>query len=125
MDFQDKTLTCKECGKDFTWTAGEQQFYQEKQLQNPPARCKDCRSARKQSRFGRSDVQFEITCKNCGKQDTVNFKPRDPSSVLCTECFRKERQAGEGLVKEEPAESQVKEESAEEKVKEEVKEKKE
>ncbi|MEG0616968.1 MAG: zinc-ribbon domain containing protein, partial [Oscillospiraceae bacterium] len=25
--YQDKTLVCKECGKDFIFTAGEQEFY--------------------------------------------------------------------------------------------------
>ena len=25
--FEDKTLVCKECGKEFVFTAGEQEFY--------------------------------------------------------------------------------------------------
>ncbi|MBQ2898524.1 MAG: zinc-ribbon domain containing protein, partial [Oscillospiraceae bacterium] len=25
--YEDKTLVCKECGKEFTFTAGEQEFY--------------------------------------------------------------------------------------------------
>ena len=25
--FEDKTLVCKDCGKEFVWTAGEQEFY--------------------------------------------------------------------------------------------------
>ena len=24
--FEDKTLVCKDCGKEFVWTAGEQEF---------------------------------------------------------------------------------------------------
>ena len=28
--FQDKTLICKECGEEFVFTAGEQEFYEEK-----------------------------------------------------------------------------------------------
>ena len=28
--FQDKTLKCKECGADFVFTAGEQEFYAER-----------------------------------------------------------------------------------------------
>ena len=28
--FEDKTLKCKECGAEFVFTAGEQEFYAEK-----------------------------------------------------------------------------------------------
>ena len=28
--FQDKTLTCRECGAEFVFTASEQQFYADK-----------------------------------------------------------------------------------------------
>jgi len=50
----DKILTCKDCGKEFTFTEGEQAFYQEKGFTNEPARCPDCRRARKQQRNSRS-----------------------------------------------------------------------
>lgn len=43
----DKTLTCKDCGKEFVFTEGEQDFYREKGLQNEPQRCLDCRKAKK------------------------------------------------------------------------------
>ena len=45
----DIVLTCKDCGKEFTFTEGEQQFYQEKGFSNP-VRCAECRKARKQQR---------------------------------------------------------------------------
>lgn len=45
--YQDKVLVCKDCGKEFVWTAGEQQFYAEKGFQNEPVRCKECREAKK------------------------------------------------------------------------------
>ena len=48
--YQDKTLTCKDCGNEFVFTAGEQEFYAEKGFQNEPTRCKDCRTAKKNSR---------------------------------------------------------------------------
>ena len=38
--YQDKTLTCKDCGQEFVFTAGEQEFYAEKGFQNEPTRCK-------------------------------------------------------------------------------------
>ena len=45
--YEDKTLTCKECGNEFVFTAGEQEFYAEKGFQNEPQRCKACRDKRK------------------------------------------------------------------------------
>ena len=45
--YEDKTLVCKECGNEFTFTAGEQEFYAERGFQNEPQRCKSCRDARK------------------------------------------------------------------------------
>ncbi|WP_026486325.1 zinc-ribbon domain-containing protein [Caldanaerobius polysaccharolyticus] len=48
--YQDKVLVCKDCGQEFVWTAGEQEFYAEKGFQNAPVRCKACRAARKNSR---------------------------------------------------------------------------
>lgn len=46
---EDKTLTCKDCNCDFTFTVGEQEFYAEKGFTNEPARCPECRKARKSS----------------------------------------------------------------------------
>ena len=37
--YEDKILVCKECGNEFTFTAGEQEFYAEKGFQNEPTRC--------------------------------------------------------------------------------------
>ncbi len=50
--FEDKTLVCKECGKEFVFTAGEQEFYAERGFQNEPQRCKACRDARKNATRG-------------------------------------------------------------------------
>lgn len=33
----------------------------------------------------------KITCAECGKEDTVPFKPREGSRVLCGDCFRKSK----------------------------------
>ncbi len=91
---QDQQLTCKDCGNQFVWTVGEQKFYQEKGFTNPPTRCPDCRSKKKnEMRGGGNDrggnrVSFTITCSNCGKQDTVPFEPRGDRPVLCRDCFR-------------------------------------
>ncbi|MBU3180262.1 zinc-ribbon domain-containing protein [Clostridium psychrophilum] len=45
---EDKKLVCKDCGKEFVFTEGEQAFYKEKGYENEPQRCADCRKARKQ-----------------------------------------------------------------------------
>ena len=47
---QDRTLTCVDCGNEFTWSAGEQAFFQEKGLTSEPKRCLACRRARKNTR---------------------------------------------------------------------------
>jgi CxxC-x17-CxxC domain-containing protein len=52
MSFQDKTLTCRDCGNQFVFTAGEQEFYQSRGLMNEPGRCPECRAARKSQRGG-------------------------------------------------------------------------
>lgn len=50
--FADQTRTCVNCGDDFTWTAGEQEFFHEKGFTDPPKRCKACRQAKKAARGG-------------------------------------------------------------------------
>lgn len=49
-ELQDKTIVCKDCGAEFVFSVGEQQFYAEKGFTNEPQRCPDCRKARKQQR---------------------------------------------------------------------------
>lgn len=45
----DRTLTCRDCGQAFTFTAGEQAFYQERGF-TEPQRCPGCRASRKAQR---------------------------------------------------------------------------
>lgn len=51
-EYNDRQLTCADCNRDFTWTAGEQEFFHEKGFTNPPKRCKECRQAKKDQRGG-------------------------------------------------------------------------
>ena len=44
--YEDKTLKCKDCGADFVFTAGEQEFYAQNGFTNEPKRCKACRDDR-------------------------------------------------------------------------------
>jgi len=54
----DKNLTCKDCGKEFVFTEGEQEFYKEKGFENEPQRCPDCRRERKQARRNNDNRGF-------------------------------------------------------------------
>jgi hypothetical protein len=47
MSYADRTLTCRECGANFVFTAGEQEFYASRGLENAPSRCPECRAARR------------------------------------------------------------------------------
>lgn len=47
MSYEDRTLTCVQCGKEFTFTKGEQEFYGQKGFTSDPKRCKECRVSRK------------------------------------------------------------------------------
>ena len=95
----DQTLRCRECGVDFIWTAGEQDFYASRGLTNAPSRCPACRQARKAS-MGNGAPGFmggrdrapremhEVTCASCGGIARVPFVPRGDRPVYCSDCFR-------------------------------------
>jgi CxxC-x17-CxxC domain-containing protein len=52
MSYQDKTLTCSDCGAQFVFTANEQAFYADRGFTNEPKRCQACRQSRKSQRGG-------------------------------------------------------------------------
>lgn len=90
----DKTLTCKECGREFLFTASEQDFYAEKGFTNEPGRCPECRAARKaeargnRGGYGRSERQmYPAVCAACGKETTVPFQPSGEKPVYCRDCY--------------------------------------
>ena len=84
--YNDKTLTCKDCGCEFTFTASEQEFYAEKGFTNEPQRCKPCRDARKGNRGGERQM-FDAVCAECGRPCKVPFEPRNDRPVYCSDCF--------------------------------------
>ncbi len=49
MAFADIPIVCVDCGKEFIFTAGEQEFYAQKGFLHNPVRCPECRRARKQA----------------------------------------------------------------------------
>ena len=89
--YEDKTLICKDCGAEFVFTAGEQEFYAEKGFQNEPTRCKACRQARKAARGNAARVMHEVICAECGKVTQVPFEPTGERPVYCSECFAARR----------------------------------
>lgn len=91
MTFEDRTLVCKECGNEFLFSSSEQEFYAEKGFQNDPARCADCRAARKRQRAPRE--MFDVVCAECGTNTQVPFQPTDDRPVYCRDCYQKAREA--------------------------------
>ncbi|MGH2535479.1 MAG: CxxC-x17-CxxC domain-containing protein [Thermomicrobiales bacterium] len=105
----DRTLTCRDCGQEFTFTAGEQAFYQERGYTDPQ-RCPACRAARKAQRtgsdyggggsyrgggggYGGERQMYPAICSNCGKETEVPFQPSMDKPVYCRECFQERRPA--------------------------------
>ncbi len=93
MTFQDKVLTCKDCGCEFVFSTREQEFYAEKGFANEPARCRSCRSSRKgQGGDARPPREMhDAICAACGAATQVPFKPRNEKPVYCQSCFEKMR----------------------------------
>ncbi|MGE5381266.1 MAG: zinc-ribbon domain containing protein [Methylocystaceae bacterium] len=93
--YSDKTLTCKDCGREFVFSASEQEFYAEKGFTNEPGRCPECRAARKnQNRGGgrggydRPERQmYSAVCAACGRETTVPFQPSGERPVYCRDCY--------------------------------------
>lgn len=84
--YQDEKMKCEECGCEFIFTEGEQEFYAEKGLTNKPKRCQDCRKNRKQQKKRKL---FDTVCSKCGCETQVPFKPIEGKEVYCRDCFQK------------------------------------
>lgn len=52
----EEKIICRNCGKEFTFTVGEQRFYEEKGF-SKPVRCKECRDKRKADRENQESEQ--------------------------------------------------------------------
>ena len=91
--YTDKTIVCKDCGREFVFSASEQEFFAEKGFTNEPQRCRDCRNARKAQRGEQAPTRqmFDAVCADCGKECKVRFEPHDDRPVYCSECFQARR----------------------------------
>lgn len=89
--YEDKTLVCKDCGADFIFTAGEQEFYAERGFVNEPKRCKNCRDAKRGNARPEREM-FTAICDSCGREARVPFQPREGRAVYCSDCYAKMRE---------------------------------
>ncbi|SFH15905.1 CxxC-x17-CxxC domain-containing protein [Desulfotomaculum arcticum] len=93
--FQDKILTCRDCGQDFTFSVSEQEFFADKGFTNEPGRCPECRALRKQNSNRGSNYSqnrremHSVICSNCGQETTVPFVPSQDKPVYCRDCYQK------------------------------------
>ncbi len=93
MAYEDRTLTCVECGNAFTFSADDQQYHAEKGYENEPKRCESCRQARRNQSSGGGGFDrgpremHPVVCAECGKDTTVPFVPRGDRPVYCSDCF--------------------------------------
>src|SRR6185436_8674418 len=107
MSYADKIITCRDCGTDFVFTSGEQEFYAQKGFTNEPTRCSSCRQQRKAgggsrnsygNTYGERDSygggysrgpreMHSATCAACGREAQVPFVPRGDKPVYCSDCF--------------------------------------
>ena len=71
--YEDKVLKCRDCGEEFVFTAGEQEFYAEKGLKS-------------------QREYFTTVCAECGKEAKVPFEPTNDRPVYCSECYAAKRQ---------------------------------
>jgi CxxC-x17-CxxC domain-containing protein len=107
-DFQDRSISCIDCGELFVWTIGEQVFFHDKGLRNEPKRCKRCKQAKNErlaaisaahSSGVKQRIEVTVMCAQCGSQTTVPFYPSQGRPVYCRSCFlaaRATRAAGAG-----------------------------
>lgn len=106
MDFQDKVLVCRDCGKEFLFSAGERAFYAEKGFQHEPTRCRNCRATRKggapSAEAGPPRNLHPAVCSDCGKETQVPFRPTAGKPVYCRDCFQK-RGSRSGSTRRSPA----------------------
>ncbi len=113
MAYTDRTLSCDDCGTNFTFSSDDQAYHAEKGLNNEPKRCPDCRSARRGQQGGGGGgyssggynsgggggyssqrEMFSATCASCGKEARVPFQPRGDKPVYCSDCFRSQQGGG-------------------------------
>jgi len=95
--YEDKVFQCKDCGVEFLFSSGEQEFFATKGYTNTPTRCLRCRAANR-TRLGAGTTSaaparemHAVVCADCGVETKVPFLPRLDKPVYCSTCFDKVR----------------------------------
>lgn len=95
-EFSDVAIPCIDCKEDFIWTAGEQAFFRDKELKNPPKRCKECKKAKNirleaielaRTTGKRHRIEVRANCARCETSTTVPFYPCQGRPVYCRACY--------------------------------------
>lgn len=95
-EIRDRNILCIDCQLDFVWTIGEQVFFRDKGLLNPPKRCKPCKQAKNeriaaiiaaQNAGVRQRIEVLVNCAQCGQETTVPFYPSQGRPVYCRGCY--------------------------------------
>ncbi len=78
--FEDKTLVCKDCGKEFVWTAGEQEYRISRALKTSPSAASPAVTPVKKyasvaATDGDDAEMFDAVCAACGKACKVLSAP--------------------------------------------------
>ncbi len=93
---EDTAINCIDCSNDFIWSVGEQTFFRDKGLLNPPKRCKLCKQAKTerieaviaaQQAGVKQKIEVTVNCAKCNAQTTVPFYPSQGRPVFCRSCF--------------------------------------
>ncbi len=119
MAFEDKTLVCAQCGVEFLFSTGEQEFYEKKGFTHAPKRCRRCRDSGRSagavhgpgrarhveyvgspvatpgraSARPRSTEFVEATCSACGAVTKLPFHPDGVRPVFCRTCFQERKRS--------------------------------
>ncbi len=97
-ELTEKEIVCIDCKNYFTWSVGEQVFFRDKGLTNPPKRCKECKQAKNerlaavaaaQAAGVKQKIEVAVNCASCGTTTTVPFYPSQGRPVYCRSCYLK------------------------------------
>lgn len=112
----DRTLLCGDCGKEFVFTAAEQEFFRDRGFDHEPKRCVECRRQRRRkfrSRGPRAAGEsgdsppsprperrerappaprelHAAVCSSCGAETQVPFEPDGVRPVYCMPCLKQQ-----------------------------------